>query len=164
MHAQAWNLDTLKSKTYDLWRELHKLNECYFQDAPDPDSNPSFLAETQAHGALDQVSTWEAIYASLKVKFLADGCLEDGQYLIEFYLLYASQKWGWRPLLPLVIAQLEMIPEAVEAIIDGLRSIGVHGCEYGATVADIEQFKEMLIHGDPEKWRLIRAEPAAIAS
>jgi hypothetical protein len=164
MQAQPWNLETLKSKTYDLWRELYKLNECHFQDSPDPISNPSFVTEIQSYGDLEQRDTWQTAYASLKAKFLADGCLEDGQYLIEFYLLYASDKWGWRDLLPLVIAQLEMIPEAVEAIADGLRSIGVYGCEYGATATDIEQFKEILINGNSEKWRFFRPKPAAISS
>ena len=164
MHAQSWNLETLKSKTYDLWRELYKLNECYFQDNPDASGNLPFMTEMQSYGDVAQVETWQNAYASLKAKFLADGCLEDGQYLIEFYLLYASGKWGWRHLLPLVIAQLEMIPEAVDAIADGLRSIGVYGCDYGTTVTDIEQFKEILINGDSEKWRFFRPEQAAISS
>ncbi|MBW4473966.1 MAG: hypothetical protein KME45_26870 [Stenomitos rutilans HA7619-LM2] len=164
MLDQPWTLETLKSKTYDLWRELHKLNECYFQENPDASSNLPFVTEIQSYGELEHVETWQAAYASLKAKFLADGCLEDGQYLIEFYLLYASKKWGWRHLLPLVIAQLEMIPKAVEAIADGLRTIGVYGCEYGATAQDIEQFKEFLINGDSEKWRFFRPEPAAISS
>jgi hypothetical protein len=163
MQSTQQDLETLRNKTYDLWREFHKLNEVYFQENEKPENNGAFMAEIQSYGELDRIETWQTAYASLKAKFLADGCLEDGQYLIEFYLLYASRQWGWRDLLPLVVAQLEMIPEAVEAIADGLRTIGAYGCEYGATSEDFEQFREILVDGNLEKWQqLIGSKPAAI--
>jgi hypothetical protein len=149
-------MERIKSQTYAIWCELHKLNQALI--LPE-----NFLAEVATYGDLEQIETWKAAFASLKAKFLAQGCPDDGQYFIEFYLLYASEKWGWRSLLPRVLAQLEMYPEAVQEIADGLRKIGVYGCEYGATVAEVEQLKEILINGNSEKWRgLLQPESTAI--
>jgi hypothetical protein len=150
------SLESMKLKTFELWQEFHKLNDCYIDES-------KFLAEVQTYGDIEQTETWQDAWVSLKAKFLAACCPDDGQYFIEFHLLYASNRWNWRSLLPLVLAQLECYPEAVEEIVNGLRAIGRYGCEYGATDQDIEQFKEMLINGNPEKW-IRRFEPIVIGA
>lgn len=152
-------LETLKTKTSEIWAELHKLQHCYF----DPWSDAVFLGEVRTYGDLAQPQTWRDAFASLKAQFLAAGTLEDGQYLIEFYLLYASQKWGWRELLPAVVAQLCLFPEAVEAIADGLATIRKYGCDYGATAQDLQEF-EGILNGKNNQERWILGEQSANAA
>jgi hypothetical protein len=153
-----WDLPTIQSKTRELWEELHKLNDCYFDPTED-----SFLTEIKSYGNLELIETWQRAYASLKASFIAIGCLEDGQYLIEFYLLHASKKWGWRDLLPLVIAQLFLIPEAVEAIASGLRTLTQYGSEYGTDRQDLEQLQELIYEQHPELRRLEPRPTAVLA-
>jgi hypothetical protein len=123
----------LKEKTHELWIDLHELNDCYVPD------HAAFESEVAQYGSLTEETTWRKAYASLRAKFLAAGCLEDDQYLIEFYLLYAAKRWGWEDLLPQVIEQLCQIPAAYEAIASGLAKIRQNGCEYGANPTEVEQ-------------------------
>lgn len=135
---------TLKVKTRELWNELHKINECI--------PAQSFEAEIQHYGNLADETTWRDAYAALKAQFLAN-CLEDPQYLIEFYLLYSSKHWDWRELLPRVIDQLCLIPEGLQALIDGIHAIQQYGCEYGANLNEVNQVGGF-IHVAAERQRL----------
>jgi len=149
---------SIKEQTYSTWCSLHRLKEAVIQPE-------NYLREIATYGDLEKESTWEAAYTALTAKFLADGCPEDGQFFIEFYLLIASKKWGWRHLLERVVRQLETYPEAVEEIATGLRTIAKYGCQYGATLEDIQEFKEILINGNQETWtRLLRPEPVGLAA
>lgn len=156
------NLEDLKAKTRHAWEEFHKLQtELSGNTIP----AQSFEEEIAEYGDLAEETTWRRAYASLSAKSIADGCLEDSQYLIEFYLLYASQKWGWRELLPAVIEQLCMIPEAAEAIERGLAKICKYGCEYGATETDVEQLGELVNGTFAEiKQRRLASEQRAISA
>jgi hypothetical protein len=148
-------IESMQVKAFELWQEFHKLNDCYIDES-------KFLAEIQTYGDLEQIETWRNAWVSIKAKFLAAGCPDEGSYFIEFYLLYASNRWGWRDLLPLVIAQLECYPEAVEEIVNGLRTIDRYGCEYGATRQDIEQFKEIL--SNDIRKRFEQSEPISLSA
>ncbi len=159
-----WDLSTLQNKTYDLWQDFHDLTGSYFEEGLELSDNPAFLNEVGTYGPLDQQETWEAAYVALRAKFMAHGCPEDGQYFVEFYLITASKRWGWRPLLPRVLSQLEMFPEAVEEIEDGLRKIGAFGLQYGTDLGDFETFKELLIDGNSEKWRGLLESGTPIAA
>jgi hypothetical protein len=153
------NLEDLKAKTHHAWEEFHKLQS----ELSGAETLPakSFEQEVEEYGSLTEEATWRKAYASLSAKSLAESSLEDPQYLIEFHLVYASQKWGWNELLPDVLAELAKIPEAAEAIADGLESIRKYGCEFGTTPSEIESFREILINGNPEKWGRLQPTFAA---
>lgn len=142
-------MNDLKAKTHRAWVEFHKL-----QAEVHGDCIPvkSFEQELVEHGNPENEATWRSFYAAITAKSLCES-LEDPQYLIEFHLVYASQKWGWRDLLPNVLEEMSKIPEAVEAIVDGLESINANGCEYGTTPAEIQSFRELLINGNSEEGR-----------
>ena len=137
----SWDLETIKGKTFDLWRNLLALNECVI-----PDSN-DFETEIKQYGDLTDLATWEAAYSSLKAKFMQYGCLEDSQHFIEFYLIQGSINDDWQHLLPQVLEQLAMIPEAIAAVQRGLQKIAQYGREYGTTPEQIQQFREVVTNG-----------------
>ncbi|NJP11668.1 MAG: hypothetical protein HC866_21185 [Leptolyngbyaceae cyanobacterium RU_5_1] len=150
------DITDLKTKTRDIWTNLHELNDCMVP------GDAEFQAEIQQYGDLNEETTWRNAYASLRARFFADGCLEDPQYLIEFYLLYASQKWGWRELLPDVIEQLTLIPEGLDALLDGFSTIQQYGCEYGADQTEVELVRSLTSDAIEKEPGRIRSGAAAV--
>jgi hypothetical protein len=128
--------EALQQKTYDLWVSLHRIldDPVMYHDPTDP----VFLREMSRYGDLALAQTWETAFSSLKATLLATYCLDDGSFLIEFYLIQSSQREGWSHLLPAVLRQLLTVPDALSLLADGWREIDEYGCGYGATEAEVK--------------------------
>lgn len=124
-----WMLEDLKTKTYELWANLHELLDCYYESNP---TEKRFQQEVARYGNLGDRATWEAAYTHLKAQFLAEAATDDGQFLIEFHLIEAPRTEGWSDLTSAVIHQMLMFPIAVDALYKGYQKIRQYGCEYGA--------------------------------
>lgn len=123
-----------KHKVISAWNDYYKL----ISEASGTITLPSrsFEEEVKEAGGLDN------LYAQITAKSIAASALEDPQFLIEFYLIYASAQWGWRELLPEVIRLLVEFPKAKAAIERGLEKICKYGSEYGQD-KEIENLKEL---------------------
>ncbi len=82
--------------------------------------------------------TWENAYASIKAKLLATASADDGQCLIEVYLITGARREGWAHLVNDVVKQLLTMPRALEALAEGWQEIHEYGCSYGATLPEVE--------------------------
>lgn len=128
--------EALQQKTYDLWVDLHEISgDPVMHNDP---TDPVFLREIAKYGDLALVQTWEHAFSSLMATFLATWCLDEGTFFIEFYLIQGSRQEGWSHLLPAVLRQLLTVPAALKLLARGWRRIDEHGCEYGATEAEVK--------------------------
>jgi len=125
---------TLRAKTLHTWRGFHKLQECEIPD------ESAFLAEVQQYGDLNQVETWENAWTSLWAKFLAESVLDEPAFLVESYLIQGSHEEGWVELMPLMLSKMAEIPEALDAVLDGIADIKKYGCEYGTEESAVKEF------------------------
>lgn len=138
LRSPFMDLTALQTKTRHLWQEFHKLNECYVPE------EEAFLAEIQHYGDPQQPQTWNTAWTSLYAKFLADGCLDDSQFLIEFYLVQAANQEGWWDLMPQLLEKLAEIPNALKTLLRGFTKIYQYGPEYDTEPAEIDQVRGLL--------------------
>jgi len=129
MDIAAW-----KQKTYHTWEGFHSLQDCVTP------SEDQFLEEVKRYGDLDRIETWQNAWTTLWAKFLTDSVLDEPAFLVEFYLVQASHEDDWVEVMPLMLEKMAEIPEALDAVLDGIADIRNYGCEYGTEESAIKEF------------------------
>lgn len=108
-------LQELKQGTYQCWQELVELNSAVVQPE-------TFKAEVrQLYGDLRKKSTWQQAYAAFFARMNWDACLSAHTLIV--HVLNPAPDEATYELRHLVLEQLLAIPEALEAIVQGLEEI-----------------------------------------
>jgi len=142
---------SLQEKVYETWIGIHDIHSALRQYS-NAASDRDFQQEVSGYGDLAEPETWQKAFAALKARFLAAAATDDGQFLIEFHLVTASQKEGWSDLALAVVEQMLMIPAAIASLEKGWASIQTNGCEYGAEESEVRYLMTPLAElGDGEK-------------
>lgn len=127
-------LQELKDDVYYQWQSLTDV----LPGLPELDFEQFKARVKRDYGDLRKRETWVSAFADIKARFLCATVLDDGQFLLEEFLLNSSAREGWVDLRDRVISRLMEFPDACRSLAYGFWCVFTeYGCEYGATTEKV---------------------------